>query len=235
MRSLLLLSIPLALLLLAACGGGGDEQALGPVIQDPEAVALQPSDMPVALITAGEGGIHVTVDQACASATDATERQACIDRLNSWGRRDHYQVTYASTDPQTLVSGVFQLTEGVSIYETLDGAHASFKYNVERLQGILKDNPDTSLLQAETIGDESVTWVNNSTQTLGGRDVDISSYVVDFRRGNTIVRVQMAIAKALGSVDEALAWARRADTRILHVSGWEAILATPGPTATAGP
>jgi len=233
MRPLLLFTT-FALLLLAACGGGGDQQAAGPVIQDPEAVALQPSDMPVDLVAAGEGGIHVTTEQACASA-DAIERQACIDRLNSWGRRDNYQVTYASTDPNTLVSGVFQITLSVSVYETIKGAHASYSYNVDRLKGLLKENPGTSLLKAEAVGDESVTWVNNSTQTLGSRDVPISSYVVDFRRGNAIVRIQIAIAEALGKVDEALSWARRADARILHVSGWETILGTPSPTATVAP
>jgi hypothetical protein len=229
----LILFLLFGLLLLAACGGG--EKLAGPLIEDPEAVALQPTDMPVDLVEAGEGGIHVTIEQACASAADATERQACIDRLNSWGRRDHYQVTYASTDPNTLVTGVFQITVGVSVYETLEGAHASYIYNVDRLKDLLKENPDTSLLQAETVGDESVAWVNNSTETLGNRDVPISSYVIDFRRGNTIVRIQAAIASALGSVDEALTWARRVDTRILRVSGWQTILGTPEPTATVGP
>jgi hypothetical protein len=223
------------LLLLAACGGGGGEKLVGPLIEDPETVALQPADMPTDLIEAGEGGIHVTTEQACASATDATERQACIDRLNSWGRRDHYQVTYASTNPNSLVSGVFQITVGVSLYETVSGAHASFEYNADRLRDLLKENPDTSLLQAETVGDESVTWTNSGSETLGGRDVPISSYVVDFRRGNTIVRIQLGIASALGNVGEALGWARRVDTRILRVSGWETILGTPQPTATAGP
>jgi hypothetical protein len=80
-----------------------------------------------------------------------------------------------------------------------------------------------------------VAWTNNSTETLGDRDVPISSYVVDFRRGNSIVRIQLGIASALGKVDEALNWARRVDTRILRVSGWETILGTPQPTATAGP
>jgi len=233
MRPLLLL-IPFALLLLAACGDD-DEQLVGPVIEDPEAVALQPADMPIDLIEAPETAVHVTTEQACASATDANERQACVDRLNSWGRRDHYQVTYASTNPNSLVSGVFQITVGVSLYETVDGAHASFVYNADRLEGVLEENPDTSLLQAEMVGDESVAWTNNSTETLGDRDVPISSYVVDFRRGNSIVRIQLGIASALGNVDEALNWARRVDTRILRVSGWETILGTPQPTATAAP
>lgn len=234
MRPLLLFVPCAALLLLAAACGGGDEHLVGPLIEDPEAVALQPADMPVDLIAAGEGGIHVTTEQAC-TATGTAERQACIDRLNSWGRRDHYQVTYASTDPNSLVTGVFQIIVGVSVYETVDGAHASFDYNAERLEDLLADNPDTSLLQAETVGDESVSWLSNATDKLGDREVPISSYVVDFRRGNTIVRIALGIAKALGSVDEALSWARRVDSRILRVSGWETILGTPKPTATVGP
>jgi len=65
--------------------------------------------------------------------------------------------------------------------------------------------------------------------------VPISTYVVDFRRGNTIVRTQVAIAKALGSADEAVGWARRVDTKILRVSGWQTILGSPEPSVTAVP
>jgi hypothetical protein len=228
------LSIPLvSLLLLAACGG--DSQPVGPVIQDPEAVALQPSDMPVGLVTADQGGIHVTNEQACATATDESEKQACIDRLNSWGRRDHYQVLYTSNDPNTLLSGIFQIMVGVSVYDSVEGATASFDYNAKRSKDLIKDKPDTSIVQAERVGDESVAWVSNTAETLGDREVAISTYVVDFRRGNTIVRTQIAIAKALGSVEEAVEWARRVDALILRVSGWQAILGSPEPSVTAAP
>ncbi len=236
MRYLFPLSVCFAfLVLLAACGGGGESQSAGPVIQDPEAVALQPSDMPVDLVAADKGGTHVTNEQACATATDQTEKQACIDRLNGWGRRDHYQVLYNSTDPNALVSGVFQILVGVSVYDTVNGAAASFDYNAKRLSDTIKGNPAISIVKAATVGDQSVAWVNNSTQKLGTRDVATSTYVVDFRRGNTIVRTQVAIAKALGSVDKAVAWANRVDGRILRVSGWEKILGSPTPTAAATP
>jgi hypothetical protein len=236
MRWSFLLSIPLvSLLLLAACGGGGNSQPVGPIIQDPEAVVLDLTDLPLGMVTAGEGGIHVTNEQACSSATDENEKQACIDRLNSWGRRDHYQVMYASNDPDAILSGIFQILVGVSVYDTVEGATASFDYSAKRLEDLVKDKSDTSIVQAERVGDESVTWVTNTTETLSNRDVPISSYVVDFRRGNTIVRTQVAIAKALGSADEAVKWGRLVDTRILSVSGWQSILGSPEPSVTATP
>lgn len=235
MRWLFLLSIPLASLLLLTACGGDDGQPAGPVVQDPETVVLEVSDMPLGLVTTGEGGIHVTNEQACASATDETEKQACIDRLNSWGRRDHYQVMYSSNDTDAVLTGIFQILVGVSVYDTVEGAAASFDYSAKRLEDLLEDTPDTSIVQAEKVGDESVVWVNNTTETMDNRDVSISTYVVDFRRGNTIVRTQMAIAKALGSADEAVGWARRVDTKILRVSGWETILGSPEPSVTAVP
>ena len=236
MRWSFLLSISLvSLLLLTACGGGDDEQPAGPVIQDPEAVVLEIGDLPSGLGTASEGGTHVTNEQACASATDETEKQACIDRLNSWGRRDHYQVMYSSDDPEAVLIGIFQMLVGVSVYDTVEGAAASFDYNAKRLGDLLKDNPDTFIVPAETVGDESVVWVSNTIETMENREVPVSTYVVDFRRGNTIVRTQMAIAKALGSTDEAVEWARRVDTNILRVSGWETIPESPEPSVTAVP
>jgi len=235
MRWSFLLSIPLVpLFLLAACGGG-DSQPVGPVIQDPEAVVLQLTDLPLGMVTVGEGGIHVTNEQACADATDENEKQACIDRLNSWGRRDHYQVMYAANDPDTILTGIFQILTGVSVYDTVEGAAASFDYSADRLKDLIKDKPDTSIVKAERVGDESVVWVSNTTETMGNRDVAISTWVVDFRRGNAIVRTQMGIAKALGSADEAVKWAHDVDTRILSVSGWDVILGSPEPTATAMP
>jgi len=235
MRWILLPSILLvSILLLAACGGG-DGQPAGPIIQDPEAVALQISEIPTALVPEGEGGIHVSNEEACASATDEVEKQACIERLNSWGRRDHYQVLYTSTDTNPILSGVFEILVGVSVYDTVAGAAASFDYNAKRLKDIVQGNPDASLLQTEQVGDESVAWVSFTTVPLNNLDVPIATYVVDFRRGNTIVRAQATIARALGKGDEAVEYARRVDQRILRVSGQQATPASPEPSSSVTP
>ena len=235
MRWILLPSILLvSILLLAACGGG-DGQPAGPIIQDPEAVALQISEIPAALVPEGEGGIHVSNEEACASAADEVEKQACIERLNTWGRRDHYQVLYTSTDANPILSGVFEILVGVSVYDTVAGAAASFDYNANRLRDIIKDNPDASLVEAEQVGDESVAWVSYTTEELISLDVPIATYVVDFRRGNTIVRAQAAIARALGKGDEAVEWARKVDDHILRVSTQQLTAASPEPSSSVTP
>ena len=235
MRWTLLLSIPLvSVCLLAACGGGGNGQA-GPIIQDAEAVVPQISEIPAALIPAKEGGVHVTNEEACASAADEAEKQACIERLNSWGRRDHYQVLYSATESNAVLSGVFEILVGASVYDTVQGAAASFDYNTKKLKDLIEDNPDSSLLEGEQVGDESVGWVSYSNLELIDLNVPTATYVVDFRRGNTIVRTQIAIARALSKGDEALEWARRVDERILRAADRQATPAGAEPSSSVTP
>lgn len=200
---------------LSACGGGGDqEEAL--LIEDAEAVALQVGDLPIDFVLEGEP-IHVTIEESCAAPSDE-ERQECIDRLASFGRRDNYQVAYYSTDPTAILSGMYYVFNGVSVYETVGGAAQSFDWGQGKLEEVIRESEDVSRVPAPTVGDESAAYVANQGTSAESGSVPVSSYVVDFRRGNLLVRVVTAIPTAPGNVDEAVQLARRLDERILQVA-----------------
>jgi len=203
------------LAVLSACGGGEQEEAI--LIEDAEAVALQVGDLPTEFVAEGEP-IHVTIEESCAASSDE-ERQECIDRLESFGRRDNYQVAYYSTDPTAMLSGMYYVFSSVSVYETVTGAAQSFDYGQGKLEQVIRESEDISRVAAATVGDESEAYVANQSAPLENGSLPISSYLVDFRRGNLLVRVGTEVATALGNVDEAVQLARRVDERILRVTG----------------
>ena len=226
------LTLPLTILLLpfliivAACAGGGDqEEAI--LIEDAEAVALQISDVPRGFVEVEGSAMHVTNDESCASA-QGDERDECLSSLEEWGRLDGYQVEYAAGDPQAYLTGVYRLFGAVSLYQDQEGAAEAFRVGADRLQEELRQLDDAASVEIPTVGEESLAFVTMDSQTIGTRDVPISLHVVDFRRGNVLVRVGVTAPTALASVDDAITLAQSLDERVLRVAGRI-------PPTTAGP
>jgi hypothetical protein len=221
------LLVGLCLAVLNACGGDGGDEEEAILIEDAEAVALQIGDLPADFVAEGEP-MHVTNEESCAAAAEE-EREECIERLDSFGRRDNYQVAYDSTDPEAMLSGMYYVFSGVSVYETVTGAAQSFDYGQEQLEEVIGESEDISRVSAPTVGNESAAYVANQGVLSEDVSVPVSSYVVDFRRGNLLVRVVTDIPTALGNVDEAVELARRVDERILAVAGQISSTASPTP------
>ena len=229
------LTLPLTILLLpfliivAACAGGGDGQEEAVLIEEAEAIALQIGDVPMDFLEVEGSAMHVTNDKSCASA-QGDERDECLSSLEEWGRLDGYQVEYAAGDPQAYLTGVYRLFGAVSIYQDQEGAAEAFRVGADRLQEELRQLEDAAAVEIATVGDESLAFVTLDSQAIGTRDVPISLHVVDFRRGNVLVRIGATAPTALASVDDAIGLAQRLDERILRVAG--RISPTAGPTAT---
>jgi hypothetical protein len=231
MRFTLLLAVLLIpfLIVLAACdgSGGGQEEAI--LIEDAEAIALQIGDVPMDFIEVEGSAMHVTNSESCAGALGA-EHDECLKRLEEWGRLDGYQVEYAAGEPEAFLSGIYRLFGAVSIYRDQKGAAEAFRVGADRLQEELRQLEDAASVEIPTVGDESVAFVTFDNQSVGTRDIPISLHVVDFRRGNVLVRIGATAPTALASVDEAIRLAQRLDERILRVAG--RIPPTASPTAT---
>jgi hypothetical protein len=223
---LLILLFPF-LIVLAACGGGDQEEAV--LIEDAEAIALQIGDVPMDFVEVEGSAIHVTNAESCAAA-QGDERDECLSRLDEWGRLDGYQVEYATSDPEALLGGTYSIFGAVSIYRDQKGASEAFRVGEERLEEDLQELEDAGPVEIPTIGDESVAFVTVGSRNVGTRDMSISLHVVDFRRGNVLVRIGATAATALASVDDALELAQRLDERILRVP--DRIAPTASPTAT---
>ena len=226
------LTLPLTILLLpfliivAACAGGGDGQEEAVLIEEAEAIALQIGDVPMDFLEVEGSAMHVTNTESCASA-QGDERDECLSRLEEWGRLDGYQVEYASNDPEALLSGTYSIFGAVSIYRDQKGASEAFRVGEGRLQEDLRQLEDAAPVEIPTIGDESVAFVTVASQTVGTRDISASLYVIDFRRGNVLVRIGATAATALASVDDALRLAERLDERILRVASQTSPAASP--------
>jgi hypothetical protein len=212
------------LFLLAACGGGGQEEVV--VIEDAEAAALQVGDVPMDFLEVEGSAMHVTNAESCAGAQGA-ERDECLSRLEEWGRLDGYQVEYATSDPEALLSGTYNIFGAVSIYRDEKGASEAFRVGEERLQDDLRQLEDAGPVEIPTIGDESTAFVTIDSGSASTRDIPISLHVIDFRRGNVLVRIGATAATALASVDDALRLAERLDERILRVAGQTSPAASP--------
>jgi hypothetical protein len=230
MRLTLLVTILLLpfLFLLAACAGSGDEKTL--LIGNTEAIAPQVGDMPVGFAKVEGSAMHVTNSDSCASA-HGTERDECLSRLDEWGRLDGYEVEYAASDPEAFLSGTYRIFGAVSIYRDQKGAAEAFRVGEGRLQEELQQLEDAAPVEMFTVGDESLAFVTVASQTIGKRDISVSMHVVDFRRGNALVRIGATAPTALASVDDALELAQRLDERILRFTG--RITPTAGPTASS--
>jgi hypothetical protein len=230
MRSISVTAILLlpVLIALAACSGGS--QATAVLIEDPEAIALQASDVPMNFAEVNGSAMHVTNDDSCAG-TQGAEQQQCLSQLEQWGRLDGYEVEYAASDPSAFLTGTYRYFGAVSLYRDQKGASKAFSAGKDRLHQELSTIQDAAPVQIPTVGDESLAFVTTATQTVNNADMSVSLYVVDFRRGNVLVRIGATAPTALASVDDALKLAGVLDTRILRV----AAQVTPTVTPTVTP
>jgi hypothetical protein len=234
MRSILVTAILLLPLViaLAACSGGS--QATAVLIQDPEAIALQASDVPTNFAEVNGSAMHVTNADSCAG-TQGAEQQECLSQLEQWGRLDGYEVEYAASDPSAFLTGTYRLFGAVSLYRDQKGASKAFSAGKDRLHQELSTIEDATPVQIPTVGDESLAFVTTATQTVNNTDMSVSLYVVDFRRGNVLVRIGATAPTALASVDDALRLAGVLDTRILQVAAEVTPGVTPAGSATVSP
>ena len=213
-----------SLFVLAACGGDGQEEVV--LIEDAEAIALQIGDVPMDFLEVEGSAMHITNAESCAGA-QGDERDECLSRLEEWGRLDGYQVEYATSDPEALLSGTYSIFGAVSIYRDQKGASEAFRVGEGRLQEDLRQLEDAAPVEIPTIGDESVAFVTIDSRSIGTRDISISLHVIDFRRGNVLVRIGATAATALASVDDALRLAERLDEHILRVASQPSPAASP--------
>lgn len=216
------------LIIMAACAGGGDQEETI-LIEDAEAVALRIGDVPSDFLEVEGSAMHVTNAESCAGA-QGDERDECLSSLEEWGRLDGYQVEYAAIDSQAYLTGVYRIFGAVSLYRDQEGAAEAYRVGSDRLQEELRQLDDAASVEISTVGEESLAFVTLDNQTIGTRDVPISLHVVDFRRGNVLMRIGVTTPTALASVDDAVALAQRLDDRILQAAG--RISPTAGPTAT---
>jgi hypothetical protein len=236
MRLALLLTTLLfpLLTIVAACDGGGGGQEEAVLIENPQAVALQIGDVPMDFAEVEGSAKHITNSESCASVPQA-QRDECLGQLEEWGRLDGYEVEYAANDPEAFLGGTYRVFGAVSIYRDQKGAAEAFRVGQERLQEDIRQLEDASAVQIPTVGDESMAFVTISSQRIGKRDVSVSMHVIDFRRGNVLVRIGATAPTALASVDDALGWAQRLDQRILQTVARISPTAGPNATPTASP
>jgi hypothetical protein len=134
--ALLLLAASLSLLA-AACGGGGEEtpspvpptgSPLPPEVQvQLKRMVLQPDDMLVGFNPVDEA--FSTNEESASSADDP---QGHLADLQRWGRILGYEVYYESGEPATVGQTMFfSVQSTASIYESSEGASASFADAVE--------------------------------------------------------------------------------------------------------
>jgi len=235
----LLIILLLALLLVAACGNGGGEEE-GVFLQDPEAALLQISEVPSRFVEIEGSRRHISNEESCAG-TEGTEREECLSQREQWGRLDGIEVAYRADDPTAFLDGVYRVFSATTVYRDPKGARDSFSHNLERLKkdlAGLEDAPQVdaaTLVEIEPVGEESVAFAINTFENLGGDDIPVTLYVVDFRRGNTLAQVGVIAPTALASVDPVLALAKRVDQRILRVASPTAPPVSPTAAATATP
>jgi len=128
-----------------ACGDGGGEQA-SPTATGPsvpagvkavlEQMVLQPADVP-----AGFVAIQQTFASNEQVAAESADPQAELAKLKRWGRIWGYEVTYepggtavatATASPSASQAIVFSVDSAVSIYQSAEGASASFAEAAQR-------------------------------------------------------------------------------------------------------
>jgi hypothetical protein len=222
-----ILLLPFLIIMAACAGGGGQEETI--LIEDAELIALRIGDVPTGFLEVEGSAMHVTNIESCAGA-QGDERDECLSSLEEWGRLDGYQVEYAASDSEAYLAGVYRLFGAVSLYRDQEGAAEAFRVGADRLQEELRQLEDAAPVEIPTVGEESAAFVTLDSQTIGTRDVPISLHVVDFRRGNVLMRIGATAPTALASVDDAVTLAQRLDDRILQAAG--RISSTAGPTAT---
>ncbi|MDP2948791.1 MAG: hypothetical protein Q8P22_04565 [Chloroflexota bacterium] len=204
-----------------SCGGSpGAEGTATPALSGAEGPASSPTAAPVATVSPTPSGTP-------------SERATCLRDLEEWGRLDGYQVEYRASAPNAFYAGTYDIFNAASIYKDAKGADAAFRNGQERLQESLKELEEAEPVDIPLVGDESLAFVVTSTQKMEDRDISVSLHVVDFRRGNVLVRVGTTAPTALASVDDPLTLARQVDERILRVAGQPSGTSTP--TATAAP
>ena len=132
--------------------------------------------------------------------------------------------------------------EGYEVVEAKDGTEAVLALRARKFDVILMDKnmPGPSGLDLLPGFRRVCPWSPIIMMTAFG---DVPSYMEAVEKGAVeylfkpfrMEELKAAIAKALGSADEAVGWARRVDTKILRVSGWQTILGSPEPSVTAVP
>lgn len=122
----LLLLVASLSLLAVACGGGGGEETPSPappgVEEQLKQMVLQPDDVPAGFNLVDE--VFATNEESASSAEDPEGHLADLQR---WGRILGYEVLYESSE--SVVGGqtiLFSLYSTASMYETSEGASASF-------------------------------------------------------------------------------------------------------------
>lgn len=248
-RCSLLTLLPLALLLLAgACGGGGSSPpqeaaaslapAGAPLIMDAERVALTTRDVPLNFQQVPGGALHLSSEDICRLGNPSeAEQQDCLGRQREWKRLDSYQVLFQDESLEAGLSGagVFEILFISSAYQDRQGVAQAFAWGKAQLLRRIDGAQGATLVSTPTVGEESLAFVVNSPQRFRGRDVPMSFYTVDFRRGNVLVRVTTVAPQVLAKVDDVLSLARLLDGRILKGGEESAARQTASPTPTVAP
>jgi hypothetical protein len=244
-----------------ACGGDGDETLLGntprpsgaspgvvqgtqgnsspgPTINNVEGVVLTQRDVPLDFSRVEDGTSHLSLDESCSRGNPEPEaKQECLDNMREWGRQDTYQVIFRTNNQLDTLSGtgMFEILNVSSVHEDRDGANEAYDWGREQLQARLNQGDDARLVTVPTVGEESVAFVVDTTDSLFGRQIELSYYSIDFRQGNVLVRVATVAPKVLATSDEVLALARIVDERIKAGGGSPQPAVTPSTSPAASP
>ncbi|MBI2304070.1 MAG: hypothetical protein HYU86_04925 [Chloroflexi bacterium] len=162
---------------------------------DPKDMVLGPEDIPPGF-NMDEAGTGVLTNEKLAG--DEGDTRELLRRLQSWGRRTGYGVTFVRDLDKASPATALSIQNLVSVYKDEEGAQKAFQYP--------STNPkqEATSLPVPTIGHEAKAY--RSTQKIN--DLEIAHILVEFRYGNLVSQVATISPAPFASVEEALGYAR---------------------------
>lgn len=162
---------------------------------DPKEMVLGQEDIPPGFNMDEAGTGVLTNEKLAGEEGDAQEH---LRRLQGWGRRTGYGVTFVRDLNKTSPATALSIQNLVSVYKDEAGGKKAFQYPS------INPKQEATALQVPTIGHETKAY--RSIQRVD--DLEIAHILVEFRYGNLVAQVATISPASFASVEEALGYAR---------------------------